>query len=179
MVINDDDFPVVARNAIILLIALTTDDENEAVDCMLHVWYSALITKKHLDLLTGHIYPPIEDVNEKIKGKASDVFVRKIFLFGTRSLRLELKRAEWKSLATFLVALKELSAEEAQKTRRAVTLAPKRLDFRDRRMLTLSPARRVCDDFFRRDGVLLPMGKSRDNHTLPNPYACRRLTSAM
>lgn len=41
--INDRDLDIVARNAIMLLIALVVDNIDEAVDCMIHIWYSALI----------------------------------------------------------------------------------------------------------------------------------------
>ncbi|ODM16214.1 hypothetical protein SI65_08213 [Aspergillus cristatus] len=40
--INDRDFEIVARNIILLLIALVVEKVDEAVDCIIHLWYSAL-----------------------------------------------------------------------------------------------------------------------------------------
>jgi hypothetical protein len=67
--INDNDLDVVARNAIILLIALVSDNADEAVDCIIHVWYSALIRKSDLDMLQQKVRPLIESACEKIKDK--------------------------------------------------------------------------------------------------------------
>ena len=62
LVVNDMDMDVVARNLIILLIALVTEDEAEAAECMIHLWYSALVRPSDIDILTTRIRPLIEDV---------------------------------------------------------------------------------------------------------------------
>ena len=43
LVINDRDFDIVARNVIMLLIVLVVSDPIQAVDCLLHIWYSTLV----------------------------------------------------------------------------------------------------------------------------------------
>ncbi len=45
VVVNDRDIDIMARNVLLLLIALVVDNVDEAVDCMVHVWYSAFIRK--------------------------------------------------------------------------------------------------------------------------------------
>jgi len=67
---NDRDLDIMARNAIMLLIALAVDDIDEAVDCIIHIWYSALIRKSGFNILQQRIRPLIESVCEKIKGKS-------------------------------------------------------------------------------------------------------------
>lgn len=168
IVVNDKDISITARNAIILLIALTTDGENEAVDCMLHVWYSAFLTQKHLDLMKGRILPLILDVNQKIKDSGSDIVLAKTFSFGTRSLRIGLKKAEWYCLLKLLVPVEGLQFERAQQRRTRITLAPERADHRDLMMFAMPPYHRVCDVVFREEGILLPLGHSRNAYTVPN-----------
>ncbi|KAF4504438.1 hypothetical protein G6O67_007888 [Ophiocordyceps sinensis] len=67
--INDRDLDVMARNVILLLIALVVQDVEEKIDCMIHVWYSVLIRKTDNDLVQHHIRPLIEAVCAKIKDK--------------------------------------------------------------------------------------------------------------
>ncbi|XHG09041.1 hypothetical protein AWENTII_012120 [Aspergillus wentii] len=50
-----------------------------------------------------------------------------------------------------------------------VTLASSRTDFRDRLMYRLPPSWRLAKLRFRKDGVLLPFGDSREDFTVPNP----------
>ena len=50
---NDINFMVVARNAILLLVALGLEP-GEAVAIMIHVWYSALLPHVMIDTL-GHM----------------------------------------------------------------------------------------------------------------------------
>ncbi|KFY76437.1 hypothetical protein V499_03938 [Pseudogymnoascus sp. VKM F-103] len=58
---NDLDLDIVARNVIMLLIALTVDNIDEAADCIIHIWYSALIRKSDLNVLQQRIRPLIKD----------------------------------------------------------------------------------------------------------------------
>jgi hypothetical protein len=169
VVVNDKDFDIVARNAIILLIALVSEDEDEAVGCILHLWYSALITQKHSELLTSRIYPMINEVYQKVKDRSARSDLSKNFTFGDRSLRLTLKKAEWKALLSFFSPPSGVSTEQAQQIRRATTLAPERVDYRDRKLLTQSGVARVSENRFREDGILLPFGCSRAEYSIPNP----------
>ena len=58
--INDRDFDVVARNIMILLVALVVDKE-EAIDCIIHLWYSALVRDSDMDILLNRVRRLIED----------------------------------------------------------------------------------------------------------------------
>jgi hypothetical protein len=62
-----------------------------------------------------------------------------------------------------------LTAERANQVRTDVTLADSRKDYRDRYLLFQPPARRIANNRFRSDGLLLPFGSQRDDFREPNP----------
>lgn len=158
-----------ARNVILLLIALLVEAVDEAVDCMIHVWYSALIRQSDLDILQRQIRPAIEEVCRKIQGKPQDTKMRKTWTFGQHSLTLVLTKSSWNKLLAYTVIPDGLTAERANQIRTAVTLAESRKDYRDRNLLMQPPSRRVAKNRFREDGLLLPFGSPRDDFQIPNP----------
>jgi hypothetical protein len=166
---NDRDLDVVARNAIMLLIAFVVDNIDEAIDCIIHVWYSALIRKSDLNILQQRIRPLIESVCEKIKSRASGSLLGKTWKFGQRYLRLVLEKSSWDSLFFSINIPEGLTARQANQARTAVTLAESRKDYRDRNLLFQSPSHRIAKDRFWRDGLLLPFGSRRDAFREPNP----------
>lgn len=168
--INDRDFEVVARNLIITLIGLTVEDRAQAVACMLHLWYSALIRPSDANILATKILPLFEDVNHKIESKASGAILGKTWTFGKNTCRAELTKENWHKLSLCVRDTTGLSAEEAHKNRASVTLAPQRVDHRDRWLFSQQPAHRVCASRFCDEGLLLPFGASREDFTVPNPY---------
>lgn len=166
---NDRDIDIVARNAIMLLIALVVDNIGEAVDCIIHIWYSALIRKSHLDILQQQIRPLIESVCERIKSKEPSSLLGKTWIFGQRSLRLVLEKSLWDKLLSYMNIPEGLTAERANHIRITVTLAESRKDYRDRHLLFQSPSRRIAKNRFREDGLLLPFGSRRHDFREPNP----------
>ncbi|QYS97447.1 MYND-type zinc finger protein samB [Trichoderma simmonsii] len=167
--INDDDLDVMARNVIILLIALVSDNIDEAVDCIIHVWYSALIRKSDLDMIQQKILPLVQDICEKVKDKDSHSLLGKTWRFGKRSLRLILQKSQWARLLTYMKTPEGLTAERASRIRTAVTLAESKKDTLDRHLAFQSPARRIAKHRFRQDGLLLPFGAPRHEFQEPNP----------
>ncbi|KAK5122415.1 hypothetical protein LTR85_003999 [Meristemomyces frigidus] len=163
--INDRDFDIVARNAIILLIALTIEDISQAVECMIHVRW----TWMDMDVLRDRIRPLIEDVCTKVAGKTSGTMLGKTWTFGKASLRLVLTKEQWPALLAYFETPEDLSPERAQRIRTNVTLADSRRDYRERRMIGQVPAHRVCHNRFRDDGILLLFGHHRNPHIAPNP----------
>jgi hypothetical protein len=166
---NERHIDIVARNVIMLLIALTTDQVDEAVDAIIHVWYSVLIRESDLSFLQKQVRPLIEAVCEKIRGKKSDKVLGKTWTFGQRSLRLELQKSSWDELLSFMDVPVGLTREGAHDLRTAVTLAESRKDYVDRNMLLQPPFRRVAKQKYREDGILLPFGSPRDEFHVPNP----------
>jgi hypothetical protein len=63
--INDRDLDIVARNLILLLIGLIVEEDNEAVECMIHVWYSAFLRECDMAILRDRVRPLVEDVGRR------------------------------------------------------------------------------------------------------------------
>ncbi|TLS24977.1 hypothetical protein PpBr36_06924 [Pyricularia pennisetigena] len=167
--LNDLDLDIVARNVIMLLIALVVDNADEAVDCIIHVWYSALIRKHHLEILQKKIRPLIEDVCKKIEKKKPESIQGKTWRFGRHSLRLVLVQSAWIRLLSYLDVPLGMDNKGANRIRRAVTLAESRKDYRHRNLLLDTPSHRVAKHRFWEDGILLPFGLRRDDFVEPNP----------
>lgn len=167
--INDRDLDVVGRNVILLLIALVVDDIDKATDCIIHVWYSALVRKSDIDILQQQIRPMIEEICQKTKGKAANSLLAKTWTFGQRSLRLVLQKSAWDTLLKSLDSPGGLNAAQANEVRKAVTLSEERRDFLDRHLMFQADFHRVALTRFREDGLLLPFGDSRGEFQHPNP----------
>jgi hypothetical protein len=169
LTINDRDFEIVARNIILLLTALIVEQVDEAVDCIIHVWYSAFVRESHIDLLRHRVRPLIEDVCNKIKDKKPGSLLGKTWTFGRHSLRVVLERSSWDRLLCLVDPPAGLTADHARELRAAITLAESRKDYRDRYMYCQSPSYRIAFKKFREDGLLLPFGSSRSEFREPNP----------
>ncbi|KAF5962848.1 hypothetical protein FBULB1_13786 [Fusarium bulbicola] len=138
--VNDRDLDIVSRNAIMLLIALTADDQDAAAY-----------------------------ICDKTKKKPAESLLGKTWTFGKRSLRLVLRKFAWDKVLRFLDTPAGLTMERANKIRKDVTLAKSRIDYRDRHFLLISPSTRLAKQRFREDGLLLPFGAGRSELTVPNP----------
>ncbi|KAI9041078.1 uncharacterized protein KD926_007348 [Aspergillus affinis] len=69
--INDIEFDIVARNIMILILALVVGNES-AIDCIIHLWYSASMHDSDLDILSNRIRPLIQGVCSKIQTQAAN-----------------------------------------------------------------------------------------------------------
>ncbi|KAI1210653.1 uncharacterized protein F4807DRAFT_459493 [Annulohypoxylon truncatum] len=176
--INDRDPDITARNAILLLLVLTSlDDESEKADiegvaeAVLHVWYSAMLTKDTLSQLQSKVKPLISEVCKGISTETSCLYVGKVWHFKSKcNLRLTLKEKDWVRALNFLEIPKHLTATKAQELRHAAVLAPERKDYRDRWYFKdASPSMRIAKERFREDGLLLPFGHPRVGFDYPNP----------
>jgi hypothetical protein len=70
LVINNINFMVVARNAILLFVVLSLEPE-EAVTIIIYIWYSVLLADFIIDTLCHVVLGRIIEVCKKIKGKLS------------------------------------------------------------------------------------------------------------
>jgi hypothetical protein len=169
IIINDRDSDIIARNIILLLIALHYTPE-EATPIMLHIWYSALVPKAMIGSLRENIAPMIEDVCSKIKHKSTSLTLQaKTWKIGSSSLRLLLEKPFWDSLLPYFDVPIGLSMPQAQRIRTATTLAPDRVDYVDRALYNRPPGWRSSMMKFRTDGILSPFGGSRREFDTPNP----------
>jgi len=78
--INDMNLDIVARNAILLLIALNFSPD-VATPIMLHTWYSALVPAEMLRSLQNSVLPLIQEVCKKIQAKPAQSLLSKTWTF--------------------------------------------------------------------------------------------------
>jgi hypothetical protein len=168
LVINDLDMDVVARNVIMLLLALKVEDSEQAAQSVIHIWYSATIRPVDAQLLKELIYPMIEDVCFKIADRAAGTLQAKTWNVGKCSLRLVLKKESWTTLLSHLRVPLGLTLQQAYDKRVAVTKAEQQQEIH-RDLCVLRPEHRLCREKYRDDGILLPFGHSREEFTVPNP----------
>jgi len=174
-VLNDLDFDVTARNAIVLLIFVAASSADEAAQHVIHLLYSALITGDTYVFLQHKVKPLVEDVLAKIVHKSAGALLAKTWTTPMDySLRIELPKDKWVELHRYLTVPDGLNKSAAQKVRCAVMLAPHRLDRSDRFLLLQLPEHRSSFAKFRSDGLLLPFGHPRAAFDTPNPYVLVR-----
>lgn len=102
MTINDRDFDVVARNAILLLLAFSapgitspTTTLSSIAETLIHLWYSVLIRASALSHVRSTVQPLISEVCRRIADKPRGVHLGKTWQFGQqRTLRLVLTKEE-------------------------------------------------------------------------------------
>ena len=194
-VLNDRYVNVVAGNIVMLLIAAQLPPA-EAAEVILHVWYSARLTRGMLTVIDSHVrkvrllplfldftfwFPNftfqkipgltnkqlVADVVFKVKDKSDNVLQSKKWTFGSAEITVRLTKSQWKTLLAIIDAKPDLSKTEEE--RRKVVLAPHRLDCRDRELLTLPGFGRLCSARFRETGVLAPLAWSLEHFDCPNP----------
>lgn len=169
MTINDHDPHIVARNIIICILAASVDNAGEASESIIHIWYSAFIRQTVLDLLTAHVLPLVQEVCSKIEDKSSESLHSKTWQIRDCSLRITMNKKAWQLLLSCLTARPGLTLQEAQRLRLAVTNSYKHRDDRGRVAVRQSPAHRVSKQKHNEDGIILPLGHSREGFVIPNP----------
>lgn len=164
--INDKDFAVVARNIIITLIAYKVPDEAIAVECILHIWYSAFLTPEAASAMRL-LSPLFAGVLDRLKVQGPEDLLSTEWTLGSSTCEVVLRKRQWQVMPLFTSITSP--TEDLRKARTDTTLAPTLLDDRHRRMFVLRPTDRVCWDRFRQDGILLPFGHSREEFEIVNP----------
>ncbi|KAL8852427.1 MAG: hypothetical protein Q9221_002657 [Calogaya cf. arnoldii] len=149
--LNDKNLNVVARNVVMLLIAAQLPPV-EAAETILHVWYSARLTK---------------DLNLKIKDRSDKILQSKRWTFRSAEVTVRLTKPQWKTALSIIDAKHDLSKTEEERLK--VVLAPHRLDCRERELHSLSGFSRLCSVRFRETGVLAPLASVLELFDSPNP----------
>lgn len=177
--INDMEFDVVARNAILLFLALSCqeppfcNDPNftmHAIEAMIHIWYSSFISQSTLSLIHNVVSPLLQEVCSQSSTPDGNEAIQKTWKLGNRSMSLTLTQRDWLKLEAMSNFQSDLTAEKAAATRQKVTLAPNRADYRERWYYKeASPFKRIAKLQFQRDGLLLPFGYPRIGFNKPNP----------
>jgi hypothetical protein len=167
-VLNDREFIIVARHAIMFLIALKFQPKT-AVPMIIHLWYSALLPSSMMEAIHAFIFPLIDEVCGRIKDEDSSSLQVETFEINGKTIRIELKKDDWNRLAELCRIPTQLTAVAAQRNRRNVMLDPEEIDFRERVMLSWSYGVREGETHFRESGIFLPFGCSTKPFDTPNP----------
>ncbi|KAL7909069.1 hypothetical protein GGI35DRAFT_493868 [Trichoderma velutinum] len=179
--LNIESISHFSRNLILLLCALDTtqsaqghDQANmsRAIDTIIHVWYSAFLTRSIVQYLEENILPLLEQVHSKLDGAALDTVIDHTWNFsGGSSIQVSLPVRCWKYIVNSLRIPWGLNHQVATSRLQRVTLDVGRRDARDYHYskMTYSPHFRMVHQRFREDGMLLPFGDSRLDFVHPNP----------
>jgi hypothetical protein len=178
--LNDREFQVVARNAVILLFALSSvsdtaidneQDTSELSESLIHLCYSAFLPDSLIAQIKKQVIPLFEEVCGKLRDKPPGTNFGKTWSFDSgQSVRLILPRERWFELEQYTCVADGLTPKEASDLRTRTTLAPERADFRDRwHFKEATTFTRIAKQKFREDGLLLPYGHPRIGFEHPNP----------
>lgn len=173
MVLNDLNSVVVVRTVILLLIFCVEEDPVKAAEYALHTWYSLLLTDSCYKLLKK-VKSVLQGLYDEIKTEPGDdsTPATKRLRFCKGSIDITLSRGQWLYLPKF-AWLNEFdgkaSKSDFQFLRRGQLSTPAAIDLFDFTLEPLKPYRRVSEMKFRKDGMLLPFGQSREDFTVPNP----------
>jgi len=130
----------------------------EAAEIVLHLWYSAAVTQKQSVQLVNCVSRLFAQPASTLKNAYSagpDIALTYHYEPSTMTLLGDLVQSdyEWR---------------EAAEEMRRVTLAPPRIDYRERYIASLSPFHRVSSTRIRETGILLPFGMPTTDFTQPN-----------
>lgn len=128
-----------------------------------------MITPDMLSALADSILPLIQEVCESLQGKPEDSGGTKLWIFGGRKLSVSLQKRQWHHIISYFKVPDCLTAARAAEVRTAVVLDPEKKDYLERMLYSQRPHWRLCNVKFRKDGILLPIGASRQDFSVPNP----------
>lgn len=144
---------------------------SRTIDTIIHVWYSAFLTRDIVQYLEEKIQPLLEQVRHHLDGKALDTEIIHTWEFsGGSYLSLALPVVRWNYVINSLKTPPALSYQVAKARMQHVTLDPRKRDAREYHYskMTDSPHLRMAYQKFLEDGMLLPFGHSRLDFVYPN-----------
>lgn len=179
MAVNDWEFDVVARNAVMLLFVFASLNDtsfdhasyDSVAETLIHVWYSAFVPSSLIASLRDRVGSLLHDRCTHTIESAHDDMIRKTWKFSqSRVLAITLPEDRWPLVAEYLEVPAELTEQSAKKIRAAVVMSTERADYRERWYFKdATPSMRLAKQRFRSDGLLLPFGHPRTEFNVPNP----------
>lgn len=150
----------------ILLLVSLEDAGSRAIECALHLWYSAFLSNDHIDLLRTRLRPLLVVLmlySKNRKTKSTTV------LIGPGQVQMSVTYELLRAIVEMIDATHDKS--KAQESRRKIVLG--RTDHVHRHLFNYRQKlhRRCSLLHFRQTGVLLPFGADLSDFTVPNPYA--------
>ena len=164
--VNDMNHIVVARNITMLLLAAQLPPL-DAAELILHVWYSARLSRYMVAAIKKYATEPIADVVAQIQDVPEDSMQAKTWSFGAVEVNVCLLKQQWTALLKILEAEHDLSKTEAE--RQKVVLDTDFEDMRDYDYCLWSGSRRVTSRRFSETGVIVPFGTCIALFECPNP----------
>lgn len=147
---------MVIRNVIVLLI-LHLEDEDVAVDAILHFWYSTHLREEHINLIESLILPFIVNMTSTPLARGHAIFDRS-FRLGNGSVQIAIMKEHWLSIVDILTAQRD--RRTAQQSYDSIMIPES--DNYDLRLYQISRDlhRRASLLHMRKTGILLPFGAS-------------------
>jgi hypothetical protein len=155
-----------------LAAAQIDESDNDGVESLVHVWYSAKLQSTRLTQLQSLVRSLLQEVCAKIVLKTAGTLLGKAWKFGAKIAHTTLSKEHWILLPAFLEVPTSLSRAIADKLRIAIMLEPEWKDCRDRSWLAQRPAHRACKQRLHEDGMLLPFARPREAFDTPQPVRC-------
>lgn len=156
-VINSPDFHVVARHLVMLELARVLEP-NLAAEIILHLWYSARLTKKMLNIINEKITLPMEELYESWSSGSTGSAEFATFsrdLVETCEISRQLSHSQILAIIRILDAKHDLS--NAMSQRRAVITDPIAGDRKDVEAGLQQPTWRIPTLSYEYHGVLAPL----------------------
>ncbi|KAL1744116.1 hypothetical protein HDZ31DRAFT_64397 [Schizophyllum fasciatum] len=165
ILINDHSPCVTTRNVLILFALLRAGRPvEEAAETAMHLWYSAFLRAAD----ASEMYFCAERIYGDVDFESSGTELSRAFPLRGKG-QLHIKQPLEKTLP-FMVLLSTYDTDAARESMHAVTLAPSRLDYRDRHLSGLKPAHRVAWARNRIHEVLVPLSHFQEpNRTMYSP----------
>ena len=179
MTVNDWEFDVVARNAVMLLFLFASLNDTSfdqasygsVAEALVHIWYSAFISGSLIASLKHRVGSLLHDSRTHTTETAHAGMIRKIWTFPrSKVLAITLPKDKWPLVIEYLEVPDGLTEQSAKEIRASVVMSQERADYRDRWFFKdATPSMRLAKQKFRSDGLLLPFGHPRIDFNVPNP----------
>lgn len=153
--------------SILLLIVFSSLPPAEAAEAAVHLWYSPKLPSSTMAKLRSVFSTKLDKMRQHLRGDNDGLLSTNIQLSDSCSMRCALPRHFWKEL--FHVLDSRISSGTATSMRHIITLAPHRIDYRERHLFTIAPQYRLSKMRYYEDGLVLPFGAERSSFTEPNP----------
>ena len=132
---------------------------------MIHVWYSAMLTREHCLLINRIARPVVSEVVNKIRNRKTDTILAKTVHIASSSIRLLLEKSHWLKL----LELQDRNLERRQTMSSRHDILFHRIDHLHRDLFSKRPYERVAQWEFRDTGIMRPFGAALTDFVMPNP----------
>jgi hypothetical protein len=170
--VSNSSMDMTARNIFLTMLAFLVPDKEEAVDAMIHLWYSAYLKPCHVRLLMERIRPFIADAARIVASRPQEAIFTRSLIEDDRGVRISLTAAQWVQLLHYFDFAEEDGDDESRSAtaRNEVVASETFNDERDLILLRNSAHTRVGIMKFREQGILQPFSHTGREFTIPNPY---------